>query len=159
LVPPVTLANSMFAVGIIFSALMVFTAGLVTFLFGAMTISLAILNERGTASAPGGSLAIPLAILLIGLSGWGVATGVAIVKMKAWARISMLAFGAILCGIAVFGSLEMARDPYAGLVFLEGGYLGSIRPKMMVFYGVLAALGVFWPLFFSRNSVRARFAS
>ena len=87
-------------VGVIFSAVMVFTAGLVTLFFGAMTMSLAVLNERGTASAPGGSFAIPLAIVLIGLGGWGIATGVAIVKMKAWARVSMLAFGALLFAIA-----------------------------------------------------------
>jgi hypothetical protein len=73
-------------VGIIFSAVIVFTAGLVTFLFGAMTMHLAVLNERGTASAPGGYFAIPLAIILIVLGGLGVPTGVAIVKMKVWAR-------------------------------------------------------------------------
>jgi hypothetical protein len=145
-------------VGIVFSAVMVFTAGLVTFLFGTMTMYLAIVNERGTASAPGGSSAIPLAIILIGLGGLGVATGVAIVKLKAWARISMLAFGAILCVIAAFGALEMALDPYAGVSIYEG-MMGSIRPEMMVFYGVLAAFGVFWLYFFSRNTVKAQFAS
>jgi hypothetical protein len=104
-------------VGIILSVVMVFTAGLVTFLFGAMTMSLAILNERGTASAPGGSFAIPLAIISIGLGGWGVATGVAIVKMKEWARISMLALGAVLFVIVVFGALEMAHDPHVGVTY------------------------------------------
>jgi hypothetical protein len=82
-------------VGIILSAVMVFTAGLVAFLFGAMSLSLALFNEHGAASAPGASLAIPWAGVLIGLGGWGVATGLAIVKSKAWARISMLAFGAL----------------------------------------------------------------
>jgi hypothetical protein len=144
-------------VGIILSAVMVFTAGLVTFLFGAMTMSLALVNERGTASAPGGSLAIPLAIVLTGLGGWGVATGLAIAKSKTWARISMLAFGALLFAIAAFGALEMALDPRVGLVYLEEAYLGSYRSEMMALYGVLASLGAFWLYFFSRNSVKARF--
>jgi hypothetical protein len=146
-------------VGVIFSAVMVFTAGLVTLFFGAMTMSLAVLNERGTASAPGGSFAIPLAIVLIGLGGWGIATGVAIVKMKAWARVSMLAFGALLFAIAACGALEMVRNPYVGVSYIEGAYMGSIRPEMMAFYGVLAALGAFWLYFFSRNIVKVRFPS
>jgi hypothetical protein len=146
-------------VGIIFSAVMIFTVGLVTFLFGAMMMYFAVLNELGTASAFGGSFAIPLAVVLIGLGGWGIAAGVATVKMKEWARISMLVFGAILFVIAAFGALEMARDPYVGVSYIEGAYMGSIRPEMMVFYGVLAVVGAFWLYFFSRNSVKAQFAS
>jgi hypothetical protein len=143
-------------VGIIFSAVIVFIAGLITFFFGAMTMSLAIMNERGTASAPGGSFAIPLAI---GLGGWGIASGLGIVKMREWARISMLALGVILFAIAVFGAMEMARYPNVGVSYMEDAYIGSIRPEMMAFYGVVAALSVFWVFFFSRNSVKARFAS
>jgi hypothetical protein len=147
--------------GIIFSALMIFTVGLITLLFGAFTVFMAISYAIATSSAAGffGPLAIPVAVVLIGFGGWGVASGVAVAKMRGWARISMLAFGAIFVAIAAFGALKMALDPQLGVSYLEGVYLGSIRPEMTAFYGVLAALGVFWLYFFSGNSVKARFSS
>jgi hypothetical protein len=144
-------------VGIIFSAVMVFTIGLVAFCFGVLEMSMAISNTPGTGDF--GAYPIAAAIVLIGLGGWGIASGLGIAKMREWARISMFALGAIFVVIAVFGSLEMARDPQVGVSYTEGVYMGSIRPEMMAFYAVLAALGVFWLLFFSRNSVKVRFAS
>jgi hypothetical protein len=147
--------------GIIFSAVMIFAAGLITFLFGALTMWMGIAYSTRPDSRPGyfGSFAIPAAAVLIGLGGWGISSGVGIVKMREWARISMLAFGAIFVVIAAFGALEIALDPRVGVTYLEGNYVGSIRPEMMAFYGVIAALGVFWLGFLSRNSVKARFSS
>jgi hypothetical protein len=144
-------------VGIVFSVVMVFTIELVAFCFGVLMMSMAISNTPGTRDFE--SYPIPAATVFIGLGGWGIASGLGIVKMREWARISMLAFGAILFAIAAFGALEMALDPNAGLVFLQGGYLGSGRPEMMAFYGGLGALGAFWLYFFSRNNVKARFPS
>jgi hypothetical protein len=144
--------------GIIFSAVMIYIVGLITFLFGGVTMSMAISDASGAGSARGyfGPFAIPAAIVLIGLGGWGIASGVGIGKMREWARISMLAFGAILFVIAVFGMLEMILDPHAGVTYLEGVYAGSIRVEMMAFFAWLAALGGFWLYFFSRNSVKVQ---
>ena len=71
----------------------------------------------------------------------------------------MLAFGAIFFVIAAFGALEMVLDPYVGVSYMDGAYMGSIRPEMMAFYGVVTALGAFWLYFFSRKSVKAQFWS
>jgi hypothetical protein len=46
----------------------------------------------------------------------------------------------------------MSHDPYVGVTYMEGIYMGSIRPEMMAFYGVVATPGVFW-LFFSAGIV------
>jgi hypothetical protein len=147
--------------GIIFSAVMIFTAGLITILFGAMTMFMAISYALGTGGVRGdlGASAISAAVVSIGLGGWGIASGVGTAKMREWARISMLAFGAISVVIAAFGALQMALDPSAGVTYMEGHYLGSIRPEMMAFYVALSALGVFWLYFFSRDGVKAQFAS
>lgn len=147
--------------GVIFSAVMIFAAGLITFLFGALTMWMGIAYATRTDSRPGyfGPFAIPAAVVLIGLGGWGVSSGVGIVRMREWARISMLAFGAIFVVIAAFGALEMALDPRLGVTYMEGIYVGSARPEMMAFYGVIAALGVFWLGFLSRKRVKAQFSS
>jgi len=146
--------------GIIFSAVMVFIIGLITSLFGALTMSVAITNTSGTGFAPGyfGSFTIPAAIALIALGGWGIASGLGIVKMREWARKSMLAFGAILFVIAVFAALELVLDPDAGVYSLEGIYMEGIRVELIAFFAWLAALGAFWLYFFSSNSVKARFS-
>ena len=143
---------------IVLSSVVIFTVGLITSLFGALNI-ISDMNGRGSAAGYFGSFTIPAAIALIGLGGWGVASGVGISKMKEWARISMLAFGAIFFVIAAFGALEMVLDPYVGVSYMDGAYMGSIRPEMMAFYGVVTALGAFWLYFFSRKSVKAQFWS
>jgi len=148
--------------GIIFSAVTVFISGLITLLFGALTMLTAISNTSGTGFAPRyfGSFTIPeipAAIILIALGGWGIASGFGIVKGREWARKSMLAFGAILFVIAVFGALGLILDPGAGVMSLEGIYMGGIRPDIMALFVWLAGLGAFWLYFFVSDSVKARF--
>jgi hypothetical protein len=144
-------------VGIILSAVMAFTTGLVAFCIGVLEMSMVISNTHGTGDF--GSYPIPVATVLIGLGVWGIASGLGIAKMREWARISMVALGATLFALVALGALEMALHPNVGITYMEGVYMGSIRPEMMAFYAVLAALGAFWLYFFSRNGVKARFPS
>jgi hypothetical protein len=150
--------------GIIFSAVTVFIIGLLTLLFGALTMSAAIASTTGTDFAPRylGPFTIPeipAAIALIAVGGWGIACGLAIVKRREWARKSMLAFGAIVFVVAIFGALGLILDPGAGVMSLEGIYMGGIRPELMALFVWLAGLGAFWLYFFVSKSVKERFAA
>jgi hypothetical protein len=146
--------------GIIFSVVIVFIIGLITLLFGALTMSVAIFSPNGTGLPAGyfGPFTIQASVALIAFGGWGIASGFGIVKTREWARKSMLAFGAISFVIAVVGTLKLLLDPYAGITSLEGIYMGGNRVEMMVLFAWLAMLGAFWLYFFSSNSVKARFS-
>jgi hypothetical protein len=151
-------------IGMILSAVMVFVVSAIALLLGALAASgillgLADHSPLARDQAAGYFLAIAAAAVFIGLGGWGIATGVGIIQASEWARISLLVFGAIFLVGPAFGSLAMILDPRAGVTYIEGAYLGSIRPEMAAFYGALAALGVFWLCFFSSKSVKARFSA
>lgn len=142
-------------VGVIFSVLMVFAVSLLALLVGALATNIVISTKSRTGDLD--LFSILATIVLIGFGGWGIASGVGIIKMREWARTSMLAFGIVLLAIAVYGAGKMVLDPSVGVTHLEVAYLGSIRVEMMGFLAWFAALGGFWLYFFDRNSVKTRF--
>jgi hypothetical protein len=139
---------------IIFSAVTIFAAGLVTLTVGVLIL----FTEFSDGPSFAGSLTIPVAAGLLAWGGWCIASGLGIQKMRPWARISMLAVGSSLLLASASGWLDLFLDPHAGVTYMEGAYLGSARPELMIFYAVLAVLGMFWILFFSSGRVKSRFS-
>jgi hypothetical protein len=145
---------------IIFLAVLVFMGSAVTMSLGALMAWKAIIDYPNWTSPAGGFFGyyvMAASIVVIGLGGWGIASGVGILNARQWARVSMLVFGAISLLVAIPGALEMFLDSRAGVSYLEGGYLGSIRPEMMALYGCLAAFGVFSLYFLNKKSVKSQF--
>jgi hypothetical protein len=99
--------------------------------------------------------AVAVAILLIGLGLWGFASGRGLAKTKQWARFSTLIFAATSVVIAISGAVQMTLDPRVGA--LDEGKVRSVRPEMIVFYGLLAAFGGFALYFLNTRSVRSKF--
>jgi hypothetical protein len=145
---------------IIFLAVLVFIGSAVTMSLGALTAWGAIINYPDWTTPAGGVFGyyvMAASIVVIGLGGWGIASGIGILNTRQWARISILIFGAISLLVAITGALEMFLDPRAGVSYLEGVYVGSIRREMMALYGCLAAFGAFSLYFFNKESVKSQF--
>jgi hypothetical protein len=145
---------------IIFLAVLVFTGSAVTMSLGASMAWEAIIDYPNWTSPAGGFFeyyVMAASIIVIGLGGWGIASGVGVLNARQWARISMLILGAISLRIAILGALKMFLDPRAGVSYLEDSYLGSIRPEMMALYGCLAAFGAFSLYFLNKESVKSQF--
>jgi hypothetical protein len=134
---------------------MIFVISLLAFLFGALATNIVIWTETRMGYLD--LFPILIAIGSFATCGWTVACGVAMLKMRAWARTSALAFGAILLAITVAGAVKMILDPTAGVLYLEGAYVGSTRPEMIALLVWFAVLGGLWLYFFTRNRVKARF--
>ncbi|MGB6482449.1 MAG: hypothetical protein WBE86_03065 [Candidatus Acidiferrales bacterium] len=144
---------------IVFLAVPVFVCSAVTMSLGALMAWEGIVSYPNWTSPAGGFFeyyAMAASIIVIGLGGWGIASGVGILNTRQWARISTLIFGAISLLIAILGALEMFLDPRAGVTYLEG-YVGSIRPEMMALYGCLGAFGAFSLYCFNKKSVKSQF--
>jgi hypothetical protein len=145
---------------IIFLAVLVFSGSAVTMSVGALMAWKAIIRYPNWTSPAGGFFGyyvMAASIIIIGLGGWAIASGVGILNTSQWARISTLIFGTISLLIAIPGALEMFLDPRAGVSYLEGSYVGSIRPEMMALYGCLAAFGALSLYLFNKESVKSQF--
>jgi hypothetical protein len=150
------------SVGITISAVVVFIGSALTLLFGGFAaLGSAIMSLHPAANMPPfvGYLAIVEAVFALGLSGWGIATGVGLLNAKEWARISMIVFAAILALFTVPTAFFMAFVPlpFPKDANLPANFALIMRIGISVFYGLLGALAIFWLYFFNRRSVKAQF--
>jgi hypothetical protein len=97
--------------------------------------------------------------ILLGTGGWGVATGVGLLSLKGWARVSLLVFSGVLLVFClpmalVFSVVPMQQTPNANL---PENFHTVFRAGMVGFYGLLAAVGGWWLYYFNRRAVKAQF--
>lgn len=91
-------------------------------------------------------------VLLIVPSSWGVATSVGLLRLRSWARISILVFSVVLAGTGVLGNLlfPLIAIPSASFTVAKFG--------LAAFYTSLLGIGIWWFVLFSRPSVRQQYA-
>ena len=100
-----------------------------------------------------------LAVLLVCMSLWGIATGVGLLRLQPWSRLSMLFFHCLLCICAVSSvalliilalttrSKGIATVPNFGLAMFVTAW----------FVLICVTLGVWGLMFFRRNDIRNHF--
>lgn len=114
---------------------------------------------RPTALSPGFFVSV---LLLFALTGWGIATVVGILRLRAWARHSIRIIGALIVAINIFSAARTAiyffappdhsprsTDPRFLYVFIITECV-SLAP---------VAIGAWWLFYFSRPATRAVFES
>ncbi len=74
------------------------------------------------------------------LSAWGLTTGVGLLRLQPWSRISILVFDALLTILFVLAALRAGGQP-------------------ALFFTPLAFLGIGWLYFFNRGKTRVQFSS
>ncbi len=106
------------------------------------------------------------AAMSFGFGAWGISSAVGLLRLRNWARISTLAYSAILVGFAalvIVLVLVMPLPPPPAGQFPRNGefspaeFTKSIRFFMAAFYLVPIAIGVWWLIFFTRPRVKAQF--
>lgn len=93
---------------------------------------------------------------------WGIATGMSLMRLREWSRISMLVFSALVLVVCVPGVLIFLLMPFpppgtATSPELTAKILATTRIFLVVFYAVLAVLGGWWLYFFNKQSTRDQF--
>ena len=118
--------------------------------------ALAIVVERGRLSEGQATTATALlGMLVLILPGiWGVATGIGLLLLKGWARISILIFAALLA-LCVFGAPMILLIPFPATPDVDANFLWGMRIGLAIFYLFLAAVGIWWLVLFLRPSVAA----
>lgn len=149
--------------GVTTSAVVVIAGSAFTFLCGALMLlgSAAMPKSSQAAKVPIdiGTILITEAIVVFAFAGWGLATGIGLLYLKRWARISLLVFAGILAFISFFSALFLAFIPlpHAHDPNLPVNFSSIMRAVVGLFYGAFAALGGFWLYFFNKQSVKAQF--
>jgi hypothetical protein len=145
------------SVGVTLSAVLVF--------FGCgMFLLFAVLLAFTTQMAPAAS-ALPILrgalifdiLLDLAFVGWGVASGIGLLQLQQWARISMLVFSGIMI---FFCLIPMAIFPFIPIpqpAAAPANLMFFIRMFLELFYGLFVALGAFWIYFFNRRNVKEQF--
>jgi len=87
-------------------------------------------------------------------SGWGLATGIGLLRAWRWARISILIFSGLLAALGILAVVALLRMP-AGDV--SGWTLAILRTISTLLSLLPTALGAWWLVFFSRKEVKAYF--
>ncbi len=149
--------------GVTASAVVVIIGSAFTLLCGAMMVLMsAFVSGQATAAhVPqnlGPFMAID-AVLFFGFGAWGLASGIGLIYLKKWARISLLIFaGFLVCislptmAVIAFIALPNTHDPS-----LPANFMSVMRVGMVLFYAMFAALGGFWLYFFNKGSVKVQF--
>jgi hypothetical protein len=145
------------------SAVLVFVGcGLALISSFLMTLGLALMPAQNAGLQISKYAVFSLAIFMVVLVVWGIATGVNLLKLREWARISMIVFSALLLLIALPGLLFMLFMPFpippsTANPDITQDAITLMRPLMAVFYGTVAMLAGWWLYFFNKRIVREQF--
>ena len=149
--------------GVTFSATVVLIGSSLTILLGGLMV-------LGSLWAPSANQATNLpvsigyvltaeAIVFFGFGGWGIASGVGLIQLRQWARVSVMIYAAILLFVSVIPAIVLCFIPLpvASNSNVPPSFMSIFRVVIVGFYVLLAALACFWLYFFNKKSVKAQF--
>lgn len=149
-------------------------SAVIVFIDSGLTLLSAAFMLFGFAVLPGDNLpaftrgaGFIMAIFMLGLAAWGIVTGINLLQLREWARISMIVFSALLLVMGVPGLLMMlvvplpvppapAVPPGAGMPSPEQ-LMTVVRIGMTILYAALALLGGWWLYLFNSPPIKAHF--
>ncbi len=153
------------SVGVTISAVIVLVGCGVTLVSCAfMALGLAEIASRGATPQFSKAAAVFLVLFMLALAIWGLATGINLLHLREWARISVLVFSGLLLVISLPGIGMMLLVPFptppdVADPALMQRVMAATRVGMIVVYGLLAALGGWWLYFFNSRAVKDQFGS
>jgi hypothetical protein len=103
------------------------------------------------------TMATVVLVVWLAVAVFGVATGVGILRLKNWARISALVWAGLsasLCSVILLFSLVMPLPTPTGQQPIS---LFAVRMILIAFYSTPVAVGIWWLILFTRPRVRAEF--
>ncbi len=105
--------------------------------------------------------AIGMLGFMAALSLFGIATGIGLILLRNWARISVLIWGGLSVFFGVIGILFaflLPTIPPASPAELPEGGQQLLRWILLFLYGMPLIAGVWWLILFNRKAIKAQFA-
>jgi hypothetical protein len=94
------------------------------------------------------------------LSLFGIATGIGLIYLRKWARISILIWGGLSVFFGVIGipiAFLMPFPPTPNAPDLPAGTMQAVRWILLLIYGLPLLIGVWWLILFNCKTVKAQF--
>ncbi len=93
---------------------------------------------------------------------FGIATGIGLILLRNWARISALIWGGLCVffgavGIPIIFFIPLV--PPANVPNLSADSMQAVRWILLFFYGLPLIAGIWWLILFNRKTVKAQFAA
>jgi hypothetical protein len=151
--------------GVTVSAVVVIVGSAFTILSGAVMLigALFVSKFSPTASVPAnmGLIVVVEAVMFFGFGGWGLASGIGLIGLRRWARISVLVFAGLLVLCSLPAAVMMAVIPLPAIndANVPANFASIMRVGMALFYAAFAALGGLWLYFFNKERVKSQFQS
>jgi uncharacterized membrane protein YvlD (DUF360 family) len=154
--------------GVTISAVLVFIGSGVALLSAAlMMLAFAVMPAAESTPAFTRGAGLIMSIFLLGFAAWGIVTGINLLHVREWSRISMIVFSGLLLVMGVPGLLMMlvmplptpptpAMPPGAAMPPMEQ-LMTAVRVGMAIFYALLALLGGWWIYFFNTRPIKEHF--
>ncbi len=149
--------------GVTMSAVVVFIGSAFTILLALITmLGSAALRSHRFSDLPPNLVSVVMiveGVFFLGFGGLGIATGVGLINVKKWARISMVVFAVLLVLFFFPPALLLAfvKFPAPDDPNLPANFTTVIRAVIAIFFAAFAALGGLWLYFFNKASIKAEF--
>lgn len=146
--------------GVILSAVLVFIGSALTLLMAVFLVfgSIAVRTQQPQLAGMRYVL-YSVDALYVAFAIWGIASGIGLLRLREWARISMIAFSVLLLLCTLPALLFTLFMPIATPVNASANFVLIFKLVTGLLEGSLVALGAAWLYFFNRRSVRSRFQS
>ena len=107
------------------------------------------------------NLFVAYLVLGLGIGLWGIAASIGLLRLKNWARVSVLVMSALAIFFAVCGALGLMVVP---ILLSQNPGIPAAAVKMVVTVGVAMllvplAIAIWWVILFTRKRVRLEFAT
>ena len=92
---------------------------------------------------------------------FGIATGIGLIYLRNWARISILIWGGMLVFFGAIGipiAFLMPIPPTPNVPDLPAASMQAVRLIFLAMYGMPLLIGIWWLILFNRKTVKAQFA-
>jgi len=149
--------------GVTASAVIVFVgSGCVFLLAGFSILGTVIVSREGSMPRIVRDAMACGVVLQSGFATWGIASGIGLLRLREWARISLLVFSALLLlfclpGIILMFVMPVAPPPNMDDPELYRQVLFATKIFVAVLYGLLALTAALWLYFFNTRFVRDQF--
>jgi hypothetical protein len=153
------------SVGITITAVLAFIGSAIALFAAAlMSLTFTIAIPNGKLPHGFGYIAIFSVLIMVLTAAWGVASGVGLLNLREWSRISVLVFSALLLTVAFPGCfmLLFAKFPVPANspdVELAQRTMWITRMFGVAMYALLAALAGGWLYYFNLRNVKAQFVA
>jgi hypothetical protein len=141
--------------------------GILASLFGILIAVAAIAGMSMIPQAPGSpeippnvkSIAVAMMFVFAGLAVFGIFTSVGVLRLKKWARISMLVWGGVMAAFCAIALLFAAFMPLPEGPATSPMSVPVLRLVLALIYGTPVLIGVWWLALFNQPGVKAQFLS